>query len=98
MFERAKPSVSVTCFIGNRPRAQSWTARSVFCSRQLERLLEDLVLHRLAAEQPFEIAHPLFQSAQLGRRRDLIIGACFAWSLSAAYSLPLQAVSENPLR
>src|SRR5205814_6414702 len=27
---RARPSVSVTCFIGNRPTAQSWTARSVF--------------------------------------------------------------------
>src|SRR5438046_2902293 len=30
MLERAKPSVSVTVFIGNRPAAQSSTARSVF--------------------------------------------------------------------
>src|SRR5438874_3521278 len=27
---RARPSVSVTCFIGNRATAQSWTARSLF--------------------------------------------------------------------
>jgi len=30
MLERATPSVSVTVFIGNRPAAQSWTARSGF--------------------------------------------------------------------
>jgi hypothetical protein len=75
MFERARPSASATLFIGNRRAAQSSTARSLFCPSEVESLLEDLVLHRLAAEQPFEIAHPFFQPAQLGSRHDVIIGA-----------------------
>src|SRR5262245_34585465 len=75
MFERASLSVSVIVFIGNRPAAQSSTARSLFCPSQVESLLEDLILHRLAAEQPFQIAYPFFQPAQLGGRHDLIIGA-----------------------
>jgi hypothetical protein len=61
--------VSVTLFIGNRRAAHRF-----FCPSQVERLLEDLVLHRLAAEPPFEIAHPFFQPAQLGWH-DVIIGA-----------------------
>src|SRR5580704_4234710 len=32
-------------------------------------------VHRLAAEQPFEIAHPLFQPAQFGSRHHVVIGA-----------------------
>src|SRR5205807_6344907 len=46
-----------------------------FCPRQLERLLEDLDLHGLTAEQPFEVAHPLLEPAQLGGGHNLIIGA-----------------------
>jgi hypothetical protein len=36
---------------------------------------EDLVLQGLAAKQPFEVAYPLLQPAQLGGRNNLIICA-----------------------
>ena len=40
-----------------------------------ERFLEQLELHRLAAQQPFQLAHAFFEAAHLGSRHHLVIGA-----------------------
>ena len=73
MFDRATPSVAAIVFTGNLPEPKSATARSVFCPREIERLLEDLDLHGLAPEQP--LAHALLQPAHLGSSRHVVIGA-----------------------
>jgi len=62
-LERATPRASLIIFTGYLREAASATARSVFCPSQLESLFEDLDFHRLAAEQPFQLAHTLFKGA-----------------------------------
>ena len=74
-FERATPSVVLTVFTGYRPDAASATARSVFCPCEVERLLKDPDLHGLAAEQPLQLPHALFETVEFGSRHHLIIGA-----------------------
>lgn len=45
--------------------AATRAARSVFCTRRVERLAQDLVFHRLAAERPFQFADTLLKPAHL---------------------------------
>ena len=45
-----------------------------FWAGDVERLFEDLVLHRLAAEQAFEVTNPLLQLANAGRADDILVG------------------------
>ena len=47
---------------------------SVFWPRQIERLLQNLGLHRFAAEQSFEIAHPLLEVTDTARAHDVLVG------------------------
>jgi hypothetical protein len=61
-FERATPKVALIVFTGYLPEPASAIARSVFLSRQVERLLEDLDFHRLAAQEALQ----LFEAADLG--------------------------------
>jgi hypothetical protein len=51
-------------------RQQGWFSYP----RYVERFLEDLDLHCLAAQQALQFTHPLFEAAQLGRRHDFVIG------------------------
>jgi hypothetical protein len=63
-----------TAFTGYLPEAASATARSVFCPREIERLLEHLDLHGLAAKQALQLANAFFETADFGRRHNRIIG------------------------
>lgn len=45
-----------------------------FWAGDVQRLLEDLVLHRLATEQAFEGTNPLLQIADARRADDILIG------------------------
>src|SRR5205809_4757959 len=74
-FERATPSIRLIVFTGYLREAASATARSVFCPCKIQSLLEDLDLHCLAAEQPLQFPHSLFETANFGSRHHLIIGA-----------------------
>jgi len=47
---------------------------SVFWAGDVQRLLEDLVLHRLATEQAFEVTNPLLQIADARRADDVLVG------------------------
>src|SRR5262245_47796737 len=64
-LERATPRVSATTFTGNRPSAATASARSFFCLRPAQRLLQDLDFHGLAAQQPLELANAILQTAHL---------------------------------
>src|SRR5260370_11393906 len=76
MFERATPSVVLTVFTGYLPAVASATARSVFLpARGRARLLEDLDFHRLAAQEPLQLAHPLLETTHRGSRDDRIVSA-----------------------
>jgi hypothetical protein len=46
-----------------------------FLPRQVERFLEELDLHRLAAGRPFQLTPPLFKAADFGGRHHIVIGA-----------------------
>ena len=77
----ARPGVSVTALTGNRFEAQSSTARSVFehvrsrSVRFTALTLEDLDLECLASELAFQLADPLLETARVGRRDHVVIGA-----------------------
>ena len=47
---------------------------SVFWAGDVQRLLEDLVLHRLATEQAFEVTNSLLQIADARRADDVLVG------------------------
>src|SRR5260370_37643512 len=68
MFNRATPSVVPTTFTGYLPAAASATARSVFLPVPGRAPFEDLNLHRLATEQPLQVANALFKTADLRSR------------------------------
>jgi hypothetical protein len=67
--------VSATTFIGNRPDRATASATAVFCPRRGERLLEDLDLEGLAAEQTLELPDARLELAHPGGADHLVVDA-----------------------
>jgi hypothetical protein len=66
--------VSATTFIGNRPDRATASATGVFFPRGGERLLQNLDLEGLAAEQTLEFPDPLLELAHPGSADHYVVG------------------------
>ena len=93
-FERATPSASASVFTGCRPERAMVSATAVFWLQQIQRLAQDLVLQRLVAEQPLQLANPTFfmsptaSRSQSACRRERVTGDhLFEEAENAAHSL-----------
>jgi hypothetical protein len=67
-----------------------------FFPRQLESLLGDLDFHRLAAQEPLQLAYTLFQAADLGSHNDFILFAHQPLQRNTRLGLSLLGSSVGP--
>jgi hypothetical protein len=83
--------VSATAFIENRPPAQ----QRFFCPRRGQRLLEDLDLEGLAAEQTLEFPDPLLELVHPGGAHHHVVGSD---RFPAALGHPLPPLEQQARR
>jgi hypothetical protein len=95
-FQRVTSRVAATAFIGNRPDRVAASATAVVCPRGGERLLQDLDLEGLAAEQTLELPDPLVKLARtLAAPSTKLVGPD---RFPAALSHPLPPLEQQARR